>query len=461
MYRRAFLKAASSSALAAVAAPIHRGEPNRPPNIIVILADDLGYADLGCYGSRINTPNIDSMARDGALFQNFYSTSPVCSPSRAALMTGRYQTRVGMPSVLGPADTCGLPDGETTVAQVLKPLGYKTMCVGKWHLGRPPKYLPTNRGFDEYYGIPYSNDQQPSVLLHNTTLIEQPVQLDTITQRYTAQAVNFIRNSAGNPFFLYMPHAAPHIPLVASKQFRHTSKMGPYGDVVEEMDWSVGQVLETLRAENIEQDTLVVFTSDNGPFYQGSAGPLRGRKGDTFEGGMREPFIARFPRHIPAGKTLFGLATMMDVMPTVARLAGATLPCCPLDGVDIWPMMTGSQAEVERPAFLYFDGWNVQCARVGQWKLHMSRYDSASWSAVPASGRVNLPLHPPELYDLNVDPGESSDCSADYPDVVAGIQKQVNELLLGFPAEVRNAWNDTLRRPVYNNTSGAWPTPMP
>jgi arylsulfatase len=287
MNRRKFLRASSTGALGAFSS---KGRADSPQwtNIVVIYADDLGYGDLGCYGSRIHTPHLNRMAREGALFRQFCSASPVCSPSRAALLTGRYGVRTGIPTVLNPSDTYGLPDSETTIAQMLKPAGYKTMCVGKWHLGSLPKYLPTSRGFDEYYGLPYSNDQAPSVLMHNTDVIESPVQLDTLTARYTEEAVDFIRRAKDSPFFLYMPHTFPHIPLAASANFRGKSALGLYGDVIEELDWSVGQVLKELSANRLERNTLVLFSSDNGPWFQGSPGGLRGRKGDTFEGGMRD-----------------------------------------------------------------------------------------------------------------------------------------------------------------------------
>jgi arylsulfatase A len=425
----------------------------------LILADDLGYGDLGCYGSKLKTPNLDRLAQDGAMFRHFSVASPVCSPSRAALLTGRYPVRTGVPSVLGPRDTCGLNESETTIAQMLKPAGYKTMCVGKWHLGSPSQYLPTSRGFDEYYGMPCSNDQAPTLLLHNTDVIEQIATLETLTQRYTQQAVNFIRNSTAAPFFLYMAHWAPHIPLVANPAFKGKSKMGVYGDVIQEMDWSVGQVLQELSANGLDQNTLVLFTSDNGPFFQGTAGPLRGRKGDTFEGGMREPFIARYPGVIPAGQDLTSFATALDILPTLAAMTQTQLPPY-VDGVDITPLLTGSARDVDRPPFLYFDGYNLQCARIGQWKLHMSRYNTPAWAPLPPDGRFNLRLLSPELYNLYDDKGESEDCSSDYPDLVAQFQQQVAAMLPGLPTEVQNAWNDTIARPVYPNTAGALPSPI-
>ncbi|MEN6603072.1 MAG: sulfatase-like hydrolase/transferase, partial [Bryobacteraceae bacterium] len=237
--RREFLTTACGAAAAFAA-------PSQQPNVVMIYADDLGYGDLACYGSRLSTPNLDRMASEGVRFTQFYSANPVCSPSRAALMTGRYPTRAGVPRVLFPRDTVGLPDSETTIAQVLKPRGYRTMCVGKWHLGHLPRFLPTNRGFDEYFGIPYSNDMRPRPLLHNTEVVEAEATLETLTPRYTEQAVRFIERSKGSPFFLYMPHTYPHIPLAASPRFRGKSPSGIYGDVIAELDWSVGEVLAAL-----------------------------------------------------------------------------------------------------------------------------------------------------------------------------------------------------------------------
>ncbi len=458
MDRRAFIKTAAATI--AVGAPSVLRSAPRPPNIVLILADDLGFGDLGCYGSRIQTPNLDKMASEGVNFRHFSVASPVCSPSRAALLTGRYPVRTGVPTVLTPQDTYGLADSETTIAQMLKPAGYKSMCVGKWHLGSTPQYSPTKRGFDEFFGMPCSNDQFPTLVMHNSELVAAKAQQDSLTQTYTDQALNFIRRSKDAPFFLYLAHNAPHVPLVPSAAFRGKSALGPYGDVVEELDWSVGQVLQELQANGLDENTLVMFTSDNGPWFQGSPGTLRGRKGDTFEGGVREPFIARLPGRIPAGATAQGFASALDILPTIAGLTQTTVPGA-VDGVDIWPILTGDKPLVDRPPFLYFDGWNLQCARFGQWKLHMSRYSSPSWAPVPAQGRVNLPLLLPELYDLRSDPGEDYDCSGDNPDLVKDIQSLVRSMLPSFPDQVLAAWNATQNSPVYPNSSGALPVANP
>ncbi len=458
MRRRTFLKKSGVAALSPIAQRL--GAFSQPPNIVLILADDLGYGDLSSYGSRIHTPNLDNMAREGVLFRQFYSANPVCSPSRASVLTGRYGVRGGVPTVLFPDDPGGLVLSETTLAQMLKPAGYSTMCIGKWHLGRPDKYLPTSRGFDAYYGIPYSNDMDPSILMRNADVIESPVNLSSLTRRYTDQAVNFIQQSKNSPFFLYLPHTFPHIPLAASPDFVGKSSMGLYGDVVEELDWSVGQVMQALKDNGVDQNTLVMFTSDNGPWFQGSPGRLRGRKGDTFEGGMREPFIARFPGRIPGGKVVHSFATTLDLLPTIAGLTQAALPANPLDGVDIGQVLTGEAEAVSRPLFLYFSGWNLQCARLGRWKLHMARGNTPAYTPEPKVGLFNLRLINPELYDIDTDPEEAEDTSAQNPEIVADIQKRVAQLLPGLPSQVRAAWQETQSRPVNPNEPGAWPTPI-
>jgi arylsulfatase A-like enzyme len=451
--KRTFLKTAAAATLLGGRAAA--GPP--PPNIVFINTDDLGSADLGCYGSGLSTPYLDWMARDGVRFTQMNAASPVCSPSRASLMTGRYPTRVGMPGVLWPDSPGGLPDSETTIAQVLKTAGYRTACVGKWHLGSQPAYLPTSKGFDEYYGIPYSHDMWPPSIYRNADVAEKVASPETLTAKYTREAVDFIRRAKGSPFFLYLAHNQPHLPTAASSQFRCVSGLGVYGDAVQEIDWSVGRILTALGEAGLDDQTLVMFSSDHGPWFSGSAGRLRGRKAQTFEGGVRVPFLARFPGQIPRGLVAGGLASNMDILPTVARLAGAPLPPKPLDGVDIWPMMTGEKAEVERDVLLYFDSLNLQCARLGRWKLHVARSNTTPWTPVPAAGIWNLPLPRPELYDLAQDPGESYDVSVDNGQIVADIRARMESLLAGFPAEVMTEWRATAARKVDDVPSGGWP----
>lgn len=456
MTRRGFL-----GSVAAAAGSRLIGAETRTPNIVFILCDDLGYGDLGCYGSRIETPNLDKLAGEGVRFTNFCSADPVCSPSRAALLTGRYPTRVGVPRVLFPQDQDGLNLDETTIANVLKTRGYRTMCTGKWHLGRPVQYLPTSRGFDEYFGIPYSNDMTPRVLLHNTEVVEETANLETLTQRYTEQAKKFIAESKASPFFLYMPHTFPHIPLAASPRFRGKSKEGLYGDVVQEVDWSVGEVLQSLKQNGLDRNTLVMFSSDNGPWYQGSPGKLRGRKNTTYEGGVREPFIARWTGRIPAGRVSDALASMMDVFPTVTKLCGGAMPAKPLDGIDIWPLLHGDRQRIERPPLLYFDNWDLQCARWMDWKLHIARHNTAAYSPPPPGGRRSYLLPKPELYNLASDPDESYDVAPRNPEVVEQIQTKIGALIQDFPEPVRQAYAEAKARAVDPAMpTGAYPQPI-
>jgi len=464
--RRSFLKLGLASCGGALAAqerpsPVPSRPSRRQPNIILIYGDDLGSGDPGCCGSGLPTPNIDALAAEGIRFHSFSSASAVCSPARAALLTGRYPTRVGVPDVLQPSDTAGLSLSESTIANVLKAAGYATMCVGKWHLGCLPQYLPNSRGFDQFYGLPYSNDMAPLPLYQNTTIIEQPANLSTLTQRYTEQAVSFITQSKNAPFFLYMPHTFPHIPLAASSQFVGTTQFGLYGDTISEIDWSVGQVLQAVKDNGLDEDTLVVFSSDHGPWFQGSTAGLHGRKGETWEGGHRVPFIARFPGRIAPGQASTSPANSMDILPTVARLCGAPLPNVPLDGVDIWPLMAGRGAEwakTSQNVFLYFDSWNLQCARTGFWKLHVARYNAPPWVQLPANWRVNLPLAYPELYNLETDPSETCDVSAEHPDIVASIQASISSMLPTFPSTVQSVWHSTMGVTPCYCTPGGWPS---
>jgi arylsulfatase A len=440
--------------------PTAKAASANAPNIVFILCDDLGYGDLECYGSQIHTPNLNRLASEGIRFSNFCSADPVCSPSRAALLTGRYPTRVGVPRVLFPQDQGGLNLDEVTLANILKDRGYKTACVGKWHLGRPKEYMPTSRGFDEYFGIPYSNDMTPSVLVHNTEIVEEPVNLETLTARYTQHATDFIRRSQGSPFFLYLPHTFPHIPLAASPRFQGRSAQGLYGDVIEELDWSVGEVVRTLRELGIEKNTLLMFSSDNGPWYQGSPGKLRGRKDSTYEGGVREPFIASWPGQIPAGRLSNALASMADIFPTVAKLCHAQLPAKPLDGIDIWPLLSGQVNSLDRPPLLYFNQWNLQCVRWNHWKLHVARYNTAPYVPAPPGGVKNYILPHPELYNLSNDPNESYDIADQHPDVVEKMEGLIAEMIKTFPQPVQEAYAESKTRKADPTTpTGAWPKP--
>ena len=456
--RRAFLKAAAMAPIVATRSSAQNDSgPSRPPNFLVILTDDLGFGDVGFTGSKIKTPNLDRLAAAGAQFNQFYAGNPVCSPSRAAFLTGRYPTRMGIPNVIYANDTYGLPDTETTIAQMLRPLGYTSACIGKWHLGSLPEFLPTNRGFDLFYGVPYSNDMRPLPLMHNLDVLEPDTDNDYLTQKYTAVAVDYIRANKDRPFFLYLAHNVPHVPLGASPAFKGKSELGIYADAVEELDWSVGQVVQALQDAGIAGNTLSVFTSDNGPWFQGSAGRLRGRKGETYEGGVREPFVAYMPGTIPAGTSPSGFGSLMDLYPTFANLAGAPWPALPPDGIDIWPMLTGQQDALARDVLLYFDSWNLQCARVGPWKLHVARYNSPPWVAQPRDGRVNLPLAQPELYHIESDPSESYESSDAHPEVVKYIQERIRSALPSFPAQVQEQWALTRARRTQPASIGSMP----
>lgn len=415
-------------------------KPHRP-NVIVIICDDLGYGDLGCYGSNLLTPNIGRLSVDGVRFTNHCTPHPICSASRAALLTGLYPTRVNVPGVFFPLDEDGMSLDAITLANVLQNTGYKTMAIGKWHLGDTKEYLPTSRGFDEYYGVPYSVDMDPLPLLHNTQILEPEANRNHLTQQYTKQAVEFIGNSKEKPFFLYMAHSYPHIPLHASEKFRGKSAIGFYGDVVQEIDWSVGEVMHTLEQNGLKEKTLVFFTSDHGPWYQGSTGDLRGRKGSTYEGGVRIPMIVSMPGSLPQGQVTHALASHIDILPTVTNLCGAALPEYPIDGSDIWTLLNCEQQAVERKALLSFNGWNLECARWKQWKLHVSRANMPLFLPAPKQGRKQYLLRNPELYNLASDPKESYDVASEYPEIVATIQESIEGQLTSFPDRVKQAYS--------------------
>jgi len=460
MDRRGFLKSlsAGTAAFALARAASRFGSPPSP-NIVLILADDLGFGDVGIYGSKLSTPNLNKMAAEGVRFNQFYSPAPVCSPARAGLLTGRYAVRSGVSNVLFPDSAVGIPEGELTLPMSLKSAGYQTYMAGKWHLGCQPEFMPTRRGFDEFFGVPYSNDMVPLPLIHNTTVLEANTDNNLLTQRYSQQAVQWIGAPHSKPFFLYLAHNVPHIPLGASPQFRGSTRFGAYGDAVAELDWSVGQVLAAIKAAGLDDNTLVLFSSDNGPWYQGSPGGLRGRKGETYEGGMREPFIVRMPGRIPAGRVSNMVGSLLDVFPTLAWLVGAPGPDQPADGVNLWPVISGERTAVERGVLLYFDDWDIQCARLGRWKLHISRANVPPWIETPPEGRINLPLPKPELYDIQDDPRESYECGDLHPAIVQEIQARILDLMPQMPVEVQNAWTATLNAQTLWSPVGAPPVP--
>jgi uncharacterized sulfatase len=364
--------------IASFALGADRADPRPRPNLVIILADDLGHGDLGCYGHpRFKTPNLDRMASEGVRLTQFNTPMPFCAPTRAALLTGRYPLRCGLSANPAPdggpqADTLALPPGEITLAQLLGRAGYATGMVGKWHLGHSrPEFLPTRRGFDEYLGIPYSNDMRPVQLLDGEKIVEYPVVQATLTRRYTERALRFLERNRNRPFFFYFAHAMPHKPLACSEAFYKKSGAGLYGDALAELDWSVGQVLAKLKELGLDDRTLVVFTSDNGPWYGGSTGGLRGMKGTTWEGGYRVPCIARWPGQFPAARASHEPTVMMDLFATALAAAGVALPADRvIDGKNLLPLFSGSD-ELVHDVIFGQQGARLATVRDSRWKLHV------------------------------------------------------------------------------------------
>jgi arylsulfatase A-like enzyme len=428
-----------------------------PPNIIVIFADDLGYGDLGIFGHpTINTPNLDRMAMEGQKWTNFYVAASVCTPSRAGLLTGRLPIRSGMSSdrrrVLFPDSKGGLPQSEITIARALKGNGYRTAAVGKWHLGHLSPHLPTDHGFDSYFGIPYSNDmdkvektdhftladeeryQAYNVpLMRDKEIVERPADQRSITRRYTEEVVSKINEFGKDPFFIYLAHNLPHIPLFRSAEFRDQSLAGIYGDVIEEIDWSVGRILQGLKEAGVAENTLVVFTSDNGPWHVfrnhgGTAGLLRGAKGGTFEGGMREPTVFWWPAGIQPG-VVRDMATTMDLLPTFCALSGTELPDDRVyDGYDLSPLLRGT-GKSGRETVFYYRGQQIYAVRKGDYKAHfITQLEYGNPTAHPVTQPPipleNSPtvLETPLLYNVAVDPGERLNIADDHPEIIAEIR---------------------------------------
>ncbi|MDI1312794.1 sulfatase [Prosthecobacter sp.] len=416
-----------------------------PHNVVIIFADDLGYGDLSCYGSpTIHTPNLDRMAAEGLRFTDFYVAAEVCTPSRAALLTGRYPIRSGMCGsrrVLFPNSAGGLPKEEVTIADALKQKGYSTAQIGKWHLGIHEGSRPLDQGFEHQFGLPYSNDMdaRPGLpkgstgsptppedgwnvaLSRDGKIIEQPADQTTLTKRYTEEAMKFITEKKDKPFFLYFAHTFPHVPLFASPEFKGKSRGGIYGDAVEELDWSVGQIIATLRETGLAENTLVFFTSDNGPWLimgnqGGSAGLLKDGKGSTWEGGMRVPGIAWQPGRIKPGVT-HELANSMDLFTTALTLAEAKNPDVPVDGVDLSPLLYESKPLPRRP-FFYYRGDQLFACRIGEWKAH--------FRTQTGYGQPKADAHePPMLFHLGLDPSEKRNVAKDHPEVIAQIEEAV------------------------------------
>ncbi|MBC20984.1 MAG: arylsulfatase [Planctomycetaceae bacterium] len=450
------------TALSSVATSAYGHEER--PNVIVIFCDDLGYGDLGCFGHpTIRTPNIDRMAREGQRWTQFYAAAPVCTPSRAGLQTGRYPVRSGMCGfgyrVLFPDSKGGLPQSEITIARMLKDAGYSTHAVGKWHLGHLPEFLPTSHGYDTYFGIPYSNDMDTSKnappwkaqfadpkseywnvpLMRGESIIERPADQTTITERYTQETINLIRRKRKQPFFIYLAHNLPHVPLFVSKPFEDVSIRGLYGDVIEEIDASTGRILNALRDEGIAEDTLVVFTSDNGPWHMyrqqgGSAGLLRDAKGSTWEGGMREPTVFWWPGHIKPA-VIMEVGSTLDLLPTFAGICDARLPSDrTIDGINLKEVLLHGEGDGRRE-LVYYHGDEVFALREGPFKAHFK-------TKTEFVGQQDPVVHdPPLLFNLQHDPAEKYDIASAHPKVVerllarkraheAGVTKVPNQLIL-------------------------------
>ena len=433
-------------------------DDERLPNFVVIFIDDMGYADIGPFGAKgYETPFLDQMAQEGMRFTDFQVSSAVCSASRAALLTGCYHRRVGISGALGPSANRGINANEVTLAEICKQKDYATACFGKWHLGHHPKFLPQQHGFDDYFGLPYSNDMWPfhprylnlppdsprrkrgfprlplidgeSVVNANVTGEDQT----QLTTQYTERAVAFIEEQKDQPFLLYVPHSMVHVPLYVSDKFRGASERGLFGDVVMEVDWSVGQILKALKTHDIDDNTLVIFTTDNGPWlsygdHAGSAEPLREGKGTMFEGGCRVPTIMRWPSRIAAGKSCDELASTIDILPTVAKLIGATLPEHKIDGKDISPLMFGAEdAQSPHEVFLCYYGGQLQAVRDRRWKLHFPHGYRTMAGHPGGTGGIPAPYSQSrtglELYDLKNDVSETHDVADEHPDEVARLEQ--------------------------------------
>jgi len=433
------------------------GAGERPPSIVIIFVDDQGYSDVGVYGARgFKTPNLDAMATDGIRFTSFYTAQPVCSAARTALLTGCYPNRVGITGALGPRSKHGINDTEVTLAELCKSRGYATAIFGKWHLGHHPKFLPTRHGFDEYYGLPYSNDMWPFhpryvdlppdsperkgcypnlPLFEGDRVVNPEVTGEDqarLTTEFTKRALDFIRRNKERPFFLYLAHPMPHVPLFVSEKFKGKSKQGLYGDVIMEIDWSVGQVLGALEHHGLDDNTLVIYTSDNGPWlsygnHGGSARPLREGKGTTWEGGVREPCIMRWPGRIPRGAVCDEAAMTIDIFPTIARLIGADLPDHKIDGLDIWPLISCEPGACSPHDVLYFyyHENNLEAIRSGRWKLVFPHTYRTLTGNPGRDGRPNGYSREKcrlELYDLRIDISEQQNVIDLHPDVVKRLE---------------------------------------
>lgn len=466
---------------------------NEPPNVVIIFADDLGYGDIGAYGAKgFDTPNLDSMAVQGIRFTNFYVPAPVCTPSRAALLVGAYPKRLSLAErVIFPYSKHGLHPAETTIAEMLKTRGYATGIIGKWHLGHEDEFLPTRQGFDYFFGLPYSNDMggypygeqvgarergvalgyssPPLPLMRNETVIESSPNQNLLIKRFTEESLNFISRHKHKPFFLYMAHTMPHVPIAVSDRFRGQTKHGPYGDAIAEMDWATGQILEHLKTLGLEKNTLVIFTSDNGPqdetggwvwtpdndgwptsetvkYPIGSAGPFKGNKNSTWEGGVRVPMIAVWPGRVPSSIVSTEMATVMDFMPTIAHMTGGPFEYqTKIDGRDISALLFNEPgAKTPHESLLYYRDNRLQAVRSGDWKLHTYRPE---WANTELVTNPNL-----MLFNLGTDLGESRNVASEYPEVVRRLQKIADKARKELGDAVTGETGENVRQAGYSGS---------
>ncbi|MCK0192220.1 sulfatase [Arenibacter sp. F20364] len=428
-------------------------KPEIPPNVILIFTDDQGYQDVGTFGSpNIETPHLDQMANEGVKLTSFYSAQPICSASRAGILTGCYPNRIGIHNALGPGSPIGINSSEMTIAEMLKNNGYKTAIFGKWHLGDSQKFLPTRHGFDEFFGIPYSNDmwpyhpQQGAVfnfgplpLYENEKVLDTLTDQSQLTTQITERSVDFINRNKDNPFFLYVPHPQPHVPLFVSDKFKGKSERGLYGDVIMEIDWSVGEILAALKKNGLENNTVVIFTSDNGPWlsygnHAGSALPYREGKGTAWEGAQREPFIMKYPNRIAPGKTIDIPVMAIDILPTIAEITGAKLPNLTIDGKSAWSLFTGKSDESPQEAYFFYYRINeLMGVRYDKWKMYFPHTYRTMNGQEP--GKDGLPgeyrmieMEEIELYDVTTDISETNNVAEDFPEVVDKIKVLANEM---------------------------------
>lgn len=470
--RRDFVK----SLLASVAAPAaastvpesqqhtpaapHAPRRQKKPNVVLMICDDLGYGDPHCYGSNLPTPSLDGIAEHGLRFTHYNAAHPICSASRAALLTGRYGLRMNTTGAFGPNADTGTSLDETLVSNLFHQGGYRTKAIGKWHLGNSGPWLPTARGFDSFFGVPYSIDMDPLPLLRETTILEANTDRTMLTPRYTDEAVHYIEESTGDPFFLYLAFSYPHDPPMGSPRFRDQTGFGNQGDCIAEIDWSVGQVLHALERKGLTSDTLVIFTSDHGPWYQGSPGLLRGRKASSFEGGFRVPFLAKWPGTLEAGRVREQWVSALDVLPTLAAICGLPLPEKPLDGVNMENVLFGRGAMPDRKPLLYFcamgnGGRDLHCIRREQWKLRVAQgIEGEIYINDRITGaRSSAWLRVPELYNVELDMAESYDVAHLHPQIVQELMASLEEQMPSFPPEVVAEYAALKQR------QGDWSTP--